>query len=204
MFIPQWNLNTKIRRDSAAILIYDSRTPSLRLSAYFYGESLLFRYFKQIPSTFSYKNWIVFKRNFRYNKSATKKVAKSKINTCSNNFRSNSVLRRGYVGKTQSLTCPSAKRLRPDTKQLRLWTLFDFTVTLKDGSGLPVSGNFGNDAEFNEEGTAEFTLKHGEIKTISGIPEGFKYTVAESGNTGYKVESTGANGYIAATLDRSF
>ena len=73
---------------------------------------------------------------------------------------------------------------------------FTFTVKLTDGSGSPVSGIFG-DVEFNADGTATFTLKHGESKTFTGIPEGVKYTVSESGNEGYTVTKTGETDTIS-------
>ena len=39
-------------------------------------------------------------------------------------------------------------------------------------------------------------LKHGQSVTIKGLPAGCEYTVTESGNTGYRVYSTGAVGVI--------
>ncbi len=55
---------------------------------------------------------------------------------------------------------------------------FRFTVTLKDTDGQPVSGTFG-DAVFTN-GETTFQLKSGESKTITGIPTGMAYTVAEA------------------------
>lgn len=70
---------------------------------------------------------------------------------------------------------------------------FDFTVTLSDTS---ISGTFG-DMTF-ENGTASFTLKHGESKTAENLPAGISYTVTESGNDGYTVTAEGDKGTIPA------
>lgn len=44
-----------------------------------------------------------------------------------------------------------------------------------------------------EDGKYTFTLKHGDVKTITGIPAGFDYTVTESDNNGYTVTVDGRN-----------
>lgn len=56
--------------------------------------------------------------------------------------------------------------------------------------------------EVDEEGVAYITLKHGESVTVSGIPHGARYTVEETGDTGYMIEperSDGARGREAET-----
>lgn len=68
---------------------------------------------------------------------------------------------------------------------------FNFTVELSDKT---VNGAFGN-MNF-KDGTAEFTLKHGENKSASGLPAGIDYTVTESGNSGYIVSKSGDTGTI--------
>lgn len=68
---------------------------------------------------------------------------------------------------------------------------FTFTVALDDTS---INGTYG-DMTFID-GVAEFTLKHGESATATGLPEGVKYTVVESDNDGYTVTKTGDTGTI--------
>ena len=70
---------------------------------------------------------------------------------------------------------------------------FHFTVKLSDTS---VSGTYG-DMSFTN-GVAEFTLKHNEKKTATGLPAGTSYEVTESeaNQDGYTTTSTGANGSI--------
>ena len=70
---------------------------------------------------------------------------------------------------------------------------FTFTVTLDDET---INGVYGGMTFQN--GVATFALKHSESKTAEGLPAGTEYTVTESGNDGYKVESEGATGVIAA------
>ena len=41
-------------------------------------------------------------------------------------------------------------------------------------------------------------LRHGESITITGLPEGTSYKVTESGNDGYRVYMTGAQGKISS------
>lgn len=71
---------------------------------------------------------------------------------------------------------------------------FHFTVALSQ----KLTGTYG-DMTF-KDGKAEFTLKHGEIKTASGLPEGITYTVkeAEADQDGYKTSVTGDKGTISA------
>ena len=68
---------------------------------------------------------------------------------------------------------------------------FNFTVTLDDKT---VSGTFG-DMTFNN-GVAKFSLKDGESKVATGLPQGVKYTVAEAESKGFTTTCTGATGTI--------
>ena len=68
---------------------------------------------------------------------------------------------------------------------------FNFTVTL---SNKTISGTYG-DMTFTD-GVAVFTLKHSESKTASGLPVGIYYSVEESGNSEYKVTTSGKTGVI--------
>lgn len=85
--------------------------------------------------------------------------------------------------------------------------VFSFTVKLTDGNNQPVSGNFGgeNGMTFNENGTATFPLSHGGSMTATGIPSGYKYTVAENDYTaeGYTTIVTGGTGDTPAADGRS-
>ena len=69
-----------------------------------------------------------------------------------------------------------------------------FTFTIKLGC----EGEFEYDGDvtgtISDGGTIR--LKHGQSVTIKGLPAGCEYTVTESGNTGYRVYSTGAVGVI--------
>ena len=71
---------------------------------------------------------------------------------------------------------------------------FRFTVTLSDTS---INDTFG-DMTFTD-GVADFTLKHGESKTATGLPAGITYTVAEDdySDDGYVTTKTGDTGTIA-------
>lgn len=73
---------------------------------------------------------------------------------------------------------------------------FTFTVTLSDTS---INGTYGN-MDFTD-GTATFTLKHGESVTSAGLPAGTAYTVTEAKAEGYIVTSTDATGTIAADAE---
>lgn len=68
---------------------------------------------------------------------------------------------------------------------------FTFTVKLEDSD---ITGEYG-DMEF-KSGVAVFTLKHGQTKEASGLPNGVNYTVTESDNHGYKVTKSGDTGTI--------
>ncbi len=65
---------------------------------------------------------------------------------------------------------------------------FGFTVILSDRG---VNGTFG-DMQF-ENGTAVFTLKHGEQKTAKALQAGISYQVTENDNAGYTVTVNGEN-----------
>ena len=70
---------------------------------------------------------------------------------------------------------------------------FHFTVTLSDPS---ITGTYG-DLEFTD-GTAAFTLRHGESKTAAGLPVDVTYEVAETeaNQDGYTTATVGASGTI--------
>lgn len=79
---------------------------------------------------------------------------------------------------------------------------FPFTVTLMQNGDTPNGDLVCGDVTFTN-GTATFTLKHNESKTIENIPAGFAYLVEESDNGGYAVTVNGsnettANGMISA------
>ena len=68
-------------------------------------------------------------------------------------------------------------------------------VLLSDTS---ISGTYG-DVVFSK-GVATFTLKHGESKTVSGLPAGIRYSVHEqaANQDGYATASSGETGMIIA------
>ena len=70
---------------------------------------------------------------------------------------------------------------------------FTFTVTLSDTS---ITGTYGE--MIFENGVATFTLKNGESKTATGLPNGITYEVTEADytNDGYVTTSDGATGTI--------
>lgn len=79
---------------------------------------------------------------------------------------------------------------------------FTFTVTLMQNGDTPNGDIICGDVTFTN-GTATFTLKHNESKTIENIPAGFTYLVEESDNGGYAVtvnntDATTASGIIVA------
>ncbi len=71
----------------------------------------------------------------------------------------------------------------------RLW---HFTVTLDR----PLTGWYGD--MYFTNGVADFTLKHGQSVTATGLPEGVQYTVteAEANADGYVTDSQGASGTL--------
>ena len=75
---------------------------------------------------------------------------------------------------------------------------FGFTVALTDGDGEPVSGTFGKGehAVTFADGKANFTLKDGGEKIISGLPVGAHYTVTEGAAEGYATTAEGAEGTV--------
>ncbi len=80
---------------------------------------------------------------------------------------------------------------------------FTFTVTLSDTT---ISGTYGQMKFIN--GAASFTLKDGESKTASDLPNGVTYTVTEAdySTDGYSASKTGDTGSIVgnAEADASF
>ncbi len=69
---------------------------------------------------------------------------------------------------------------------------FTFTVTLSDRT---LNGTYGDIVFTN--GAAEFTLRDGESKTVTGLPENITYTVSERDNSGYTVTINGKSGASA-------
>ncbi|MCQ2480435.1 MAG: DUF5979 domain-containing protein, partial [Clostridia bacterium] len=72
--------------------------------------------------------------------------------------------------------------------------LFTFTVTFDDDGTYSYTGSKSGVIRSGES----VQLKDGESITITGIPEGVKYTVVESDNEGYTVYKTGDVGTIVA------
>ena len=69
---------------------------------------------------------------------------------------------------------------------------FTFTVTLTmGGEAMPGEMKYGDTTFIN--GVAIIKLKHNESVTITGLPDGIKYTVTESDNNGYTVTVDGEN-----------
>ena len=56
---------------------------------------------------------------------------------------------------------------------------FQFTLKVLDTAGKPIAGTYSG-LDFSDEGTASFSLKHGESMTIEGLPAGATYTVTET------------------------
>lgn len=104
---------------------------------------------------------------------------------------SKEVVLQRFANVTGSLTV--SKQVKGKAGDLK--AEFGFTVLLSDTS---VSGTYG-DMEF-DKGIAFFTLKHGESKTASGLPEGMHYSVREqsANQDGYVTIATGTAGTIAA------
>ena len=83
---------------------------------------------------------------------------------------------------SKSVTSPSGSDKTKD---------FTFTVTLDDTS---ISGTYGG-MTF-DKGVATFTLKDGETKTATGLPDGVGYTVTETADNSMTTTSTGETGAI--------
>lgn len=77
---------------------------------------------------------------------------------------------------------------------------FRFTVTLSDTS---ITGTYGEMSFTN--GVATFTLKHGESKTASNLPNGITYEVTEADYTadGYVTTKTGDTGTIVGNSEQT-
>ena len=77
---------------------------------------------------------------------------------------------------------------------------FTFTITLRGTNDQPLTGTYQykigdgdtQELDFNDEGQATLNLKHNESATVTGLPEGAKYTVTEADYTadGYTATST--------------
>lgn len=76
---------------------------------------------------------------------------------------------------------------------------FTFTVTLMQNGDTPNGDIVCGDVTFTN-GTATFTLKHNESKTIESIPAGFAYLVEESDNGGYAVTVNNTNATTASGI----
>jgi len=82
---------------------------------------------------------------------------------------------------------------------------FEVTVTLKDNSGSPISGDYtytGGTLTFNNNGEAKVSVKHGESITVEGIPLDSKYTVEETDSavSSYTVTYNGSGSAPTGTL----
>ena len=83
---------------------------------------------------------------------------------------------------------------------------FTFTVVLTDKKGNPLDGEYSYNG--TSDGTTEYqgtitsgdtiTLKHNDSVTITGLPEGAKYTVTETPEAGYTAENAELTGTISA------
>ena len=73
---------------------------------------------------------------------------------------------------------------------------FTFTVTLSDTTINKTYGT-GADAVTFTNGVATFTLKHGQTKSITGLPTSVGYTVAEATASGFVTTKTGETGTIS-------
>ena len=73
---------------------------------------------------------------------------------------------------------------------------FSFTIALTKADGTALSGTkvFGNTAF--KDGVAKVSLANGENLTVSGIPEGYHYTVTEDSVSGFEITSENAAGTI--------
>ena len=75
---------------------------------------------------------------------------------------------------------------------------FEVTVELKDASGNPISGTFG-DVVFDKAGKSTITLKDGESKSIPNVPAGATYTVTQKSKEGYQTSYTVNDGSSSTT-----
>ena len=75
---------------------------------------------------------------------------------------------------------------------------FTFTVRLSDTSINKTYGT-GADAVTFTNGVATFTLKHGQTKSITGLPTSVEYTVEEATASGFVTTKTGDTGTISDT-----
>lgn len=82
--------------------------------------------------------------------------------------------------QTGSLTISKTIELTPDQGTvIDKDQEFQFTVKVLDTAGKPITGTYSG-LDFSDEGTASFSLKHGESMTIEGLPAGATYTVTET------------------------
>jgi TQXA domain-containing protein len=90
-----------------------------------------------------------------------------------------------YVEPTTSNTCSLkiSNTVKDDSGTSIPDVPFTYTITLKDDSGTPYTGTF-DDMTFTN-GTATFTLEDGDEKTISGMPEGYSYTIVQTVQSDY-------------------
>ena len=72
--------------------------------------------------------------------------------------------------------------------------VFNFTVTLRDNNNQPVDGVTYSELTF-ERGEAKFTLGNGDSRTISSIPDGYRYEVVE--------DDADKNGYVTTVTEGS-
>ena len=85
---------------------------------------------------------------------------------------------------------------------------FSFRITLTDKTGTPLIGRFPctgslTELTFDEDGTAEVELSHGESLTITGLPGEAAYTVTELDANGFSPLVTGgAEGTIEKDTDK--
>lgn len=99
-----------------------------------------------------------------------------------------------WIGETATLTV--TKTIPTDTTGDRT-KYFTFTVKNEFLAGRTIGG-----LTFNENGEATFQLKHGEKRTLSGLPAGREYVITETDADGYTVsykigESEAQDGNVA-------
>lgn len=66
---------------------------------------------------------------------------------------------------------------------------FNFSITLKDGNGAPLTGDIQTTKEPIQlaDGVGTFSLKDGEALTLKDLPDGYSYDIAETNADGYTV-----------------